>query len=251
MALQSSAILTKVLPWKEAGVGFLKNLVPNILFQMKARSSDVFQTTSLPSKAEAALQRERNAETFDRFQDVFLGLLMLFLLKRAGHIYLYLLRKQYPLMHHLGLQISPYLERSSKYCKCLLLLLQNQLNQRYKRVYYQQVYLKTTFSSHNLNSCELIAADNKQYVAKLKSCPCSFVIFHIIIFLYSLLPNQYDQYHGAIFQQAQIGSRPNNTFGLTERSSEKSITVSDDLLLLSFQPNLCLPLMLFIVVRFC
>ena len=86
-----------------AGVGFLKNLVLNILFQMKERSSDVFQTTSLPSKAEAVLQMEKNAETSDKFQDVFLGLLMLFLLKRAGHIYLYLLRKQYPLMHHLGL----------------------------------------------------------------------------------------------------------------------------------------------------
>jgi len=28
-----------------AGVGFLKKLVLNILFQMKERSSDVFQTT--------------------------------------------------------------------------------------------------------------------------------------------------------------------------------------------------------------
>ena len=38
---------------------------------------------------------------------------------------------------------------------------------------------------------------------------------------------------------------------MKKRPSEKLITVSDDLLLLSFQPNLCLPLMLFIVVRFC
>ena len=64
-----------------AGVGFLKNLVLNILFQMKERSSDVFQTTSLPSKAEAVLQMEKNAETSDKFQDVFLRLLMLFLLR--------------------------------------------------------------------------------------------------------------------------------------------------------------------------
>ena len=64
-----------------AGVGFLKNLVLNILFQMKERSSDVFQTTSLPSKAGAVLQTERNAETSDKFQDISLRLLMLFLLR--------------------------------------------------------------------------------------------------------------------------------------------------------------------------
>ena len=68
-----------------AGVGFLKNSVLNIPFQMKERSSDVFQTTFLPFKAEAVLQMERNAETSDKFQDVFLRLVTLFLLKWEGH----------------------------------------------------------------------------------------------------------------------------------------------------------------------
>ncbi|EFH22002.1 hypothetical protein NEIPOLOT_02233 [Neisseria polysaccharea ATCC 43768] len=60
-----------------------------------------------------------------------------------------------------------------------------------------------------------------------------------------------NEHRACSVQQAQVGLRFDNLFGLTERSSEKSITVSDDLLLLSSQPNLCLPLMLFIVVRFC
>ena len=82
-----------------AGVGFLKNSVLNIPFQMKERSSDVFQTTFLPFKAEAVLQMERNAETSDKFQDVFLRLVTLFLLKREGHRHLYPLRRQYPSRH--------------------------------------------------------------------------------------------------------------------------------------------------------
>ena len=84
---------------ERAGVGFLKNSVLNILFQMKERSSDVFQTTSLPSKVEAVLQMERNDETSDKFQDVFLRLLMLFLLRWEDHRHLYPLRRQCPLMH--------------------------------------------------------------------------------------------------------------------------------------------------------
>ena len=82
-----------------AGVGFLKNSVLNIPFQMKERSSDVFQTTFLPFKAEAVLQMERNAETSDKFQDVFLRLVTLFLLKWEGHRHLYPLRRQYPSRH--------------------------------------------------------------------------------------------------------------------------------------------------------
>ena len=84
---------------ERAGVGFLKNSVLNILFQMKERSSDVFQTTSLPSKVEAVLQMERNDETSDKFQDVFLRLLMLFLLRWEDHRHLYPLRRQYPSRH--------------------------------------------------------------------------------------------------------------------------------------------------------